>query len=378
MSTKNPLKKLVALILLALATSVYANEVALNPSHPDQYTVVEGDTLWGIAERFLRDPWRWPDVWHVNPQIANPHLIFPGDVVGLSYDKNGKPTLSVKRGRTQVKLSPHSRATPLNRAIPTIPLDAIRQFLLRPMVVSEGELEAAPYIVETADEHVVVGAGDRVYVRGVEGDKQRAFSVFRAGMTYRNPNIENVHIPWESATFDPWPFKGDKEQANWTPVEEILGYEAIFIGDARMTRPGDPSTFLMAGAVREVKKGDRLLPTDDQEFNQHFQPRLPAKKMNGVILNVVDGVSQIGRNNIVAISVGEREGAQVGDVLAVYRRGETIDDSITESRFDEVKLPDERAGVLMVFRVFDKVSFALVMKATRAINIHDLVHNIEE
>ena len=378
MYIKNPIKKLVALVLLAFVTSVYANEVALNPSHPDRYTVVTGDTLWGIAEHFLRDPWRWPDVWHVNPQIENPHLIYPGDVVSLSYDKNGQPTLSVKRGRPEVKLSPHARATPLDRAIPTIPLDAIRQFLLRPMVVSEGELAKAPYIVETANEHVVVGAGDQVYVRGVEGDKQRAFGVFRAGMTYHNPNIDQVHIPWESATYDPWPFKGDKEQANWTPVEEILGYEAIYIGDARMTRPGDPSTFIMANAVREVKIGDRLLPTDQQEFNQHFQPRLPVKKMNGLILSVVDGVSQIGRNNIVAISLGTREGTQVGDVLAVYRKGNTIDDDISEARFDTVKLPDERAGVLMVFRVFEKVSFALVMKASRAINIHDVVRNLEE
>jgi hypothetical protein len=324
----------------------------LNSSHPDTYVVVKGDTLWDISARFLRDPWRWPDVWQANPQVKNPHLIYPGDVISLTYDANGKPVLSIKRGRPTVKLSPGVRATKLERAIPTIPLDAIRQFLSRPLVISQKELDEAAYVVATADEHVVAGAGDRLYVRGIKGDKQAKFSIFQPGKPYRNPGAEE---------------------------DDILGIEAIYVGEGTALAFGDPTTLLLTSTEREARRGDRVMPFDENEIDEHFMPHAPHAKIDGSIIGVVDGVSQIGQHQIVVLNKGKQDQVDVGTVLAVYRRGETISDLVTEDvRDDTVTLPDEKAGHVMVFRSFDRVSFALVMEATRAMHVFDAVRNPPE
>lgn len=356
------IKKLLAVALLAFAvgTGVFADDLepALNPNHPDHYTVVKGDTLWDIAGRFLRDPWRWPDIWQANQQIENPHLIYPGDVITLTYDANGRPILSVKRGRETVKLSPSSRATRLDRAIPTIPLDAIRQFLNRPLVVGAEDLANAPYVVETAGEHILSGAGDNVYVRGLKDVQKDKFSVYRPGQVYRNPGAD----------------KDDDSQ--------ILGYEAIFVGEGKLTyhkKDEEVSTLALTSTTREAHRGDLVMPIRDNEFNQHFLPHPPAKPIEAAIIAVADGVTQIGQHNIVVINNGEREGMEVGHVLSVYRRGEVIHDKVTtEDRDDTVKLPDELAGTLMVFRVFDKVSYALVMEATRPMHVYDFVRKPDD
>ncbi|MGD8998915.1 MAG: LysM peptidoglycan-binding domain-containing protein [Granulosicoccaceae bacterium] len=349
------IKKLlaVALLTVSLGTSGFAADPALNPNHPDQYTVVKGDTLWDIAGRFLRDPWRWPDIWHANQQIANPHLIYPGDVITLTYDANGKPILTVKRGRQTIKLGPSVRAERLERAIPTIPLDAIRQFLNRPLVVSEEELDNAPYVVETAGEHIVVGAGDSVYVRGLAEANKGKYSVYRPGQVYRNPGAD----------------KDDESQ--------ILGYEAIFVGEGQLTyfkQDEEVSTLALTSTTREARRGDRVMPVRDDEFDQNFMPHAPANEVEAAIIAVSDGVSQIGQHNIVVLNNGAREGIEIGHVLSVYRRGDTISDPVTtKDRNDSVKLPDELAGTIMVFRVFDKVSYALVMEAKRPMHLFDFV-----
>ncbi len=341
--------KIITLTALAfgigLGAAALADPDPLRANHPQRYTVVKGDTLWDIADRFLEDPWLWPEIWHVNPDIANPHLIYPGDVIKLVY-VDGEPRLTVERGGLRtVKLSPQVRSEPIDQAIPTIPLDIIRPFLERPQVLSREEIDRAPYLVQSADEHMIAGAGDRIYVRGTEGDKGAyRYSVFRPGRTYRHP-----------------------------VTDEVLGYEAIYVADAVVERHGDPATMKLVRSRREARVGDRLLPVLDEELDQHFLPRPPSGEVKGHIIAVVDGVSQIGQYQVVVLGLGEREGMAPGHTLAVYQAGEEIRDTVTSNPSDTVRLPDERAGTVMVFRSFDRVSYALVMDATRAIHVKDLV-----
>ncbi len=324
--------------------------VLVKPDYPERYVVVKGDTLWDIAARFLEDPWRWPEVWENNQQIANPHLIYPGDVLTLVYIE-GRPVIQVQRNVKQqtklpeVRLSPKVREESLNQAIPTIPIDAIKQFLTRPRVVTENELEAAPYIVSSSDRHLIAGPGNRVYVRGLKDVQQAEYAVVRPGVVYRNPD-------------DP---------------DQILGYEAINVADARVKELGDPATLEITSASLEVLNGDRLLPTDDTMPDTSFSPRAPANMVKGHILAVPGGVSLIGQFQVVAIDLGRQQEMVPGHVLAIKQAGEVIRDRYQDN--DPVKMPDERAGVLMVFRVFDRISYALVMKAQRTIHVGDVVTN---
>jgi len=348
-------RKLLALLLLCFMGAAVMAAPTLNPSHPDRYTVVEGDTLWDIAGHFLQNPWRWPDVWHVNPQVKNPHLIYPGDELELTYDADGKPIIKrVKRGRPTVKLSPGIRSERLDRAIPTIPLDAIQQFLSKPLVVSEEELAGSAYVVQTADEHVVSGAGDRLYVRGIKEEGKSKFSIFRPGGQYIRYSTLDSDEP------------------------EVLGFEALYVGEGTIAEFGDPSTILITSTERESIAGDRLLPLAEDDIDEHFMPHAPRTDIEAAIISVVDGVLKIGQHQIVVLDNGTDDKVDVGTVLAVYRRGETVFDNITEERGDTVKLPDERAGTVMVFRAFEKVSFALVMEATRPMELWDAVRNPPE
>ena len=335
------IKKLLGMVLAALLTgSLVAADVALNPNHPDRYTVVRGDTLWDISARFLRDPWLWPEVWYVNPQVSNPHLIYPGDVLTLVY-VDGKPRIQVSRDG---RLSPRIREESLESAIPTIPLDSIKPFLTRALVVDEAEMEAAPYVVQSADEHIVTGAGDRVYVRGIEDRNYALFDIYEPGQPYIDPD-----------------------------TGEVLGHEAIFVGTGPVQRFGDPTTLKLTETTREVRVGHRLLPADRSEPTAIFQPRSAPPDTEGHIISVLNGVTQIGQFNVVALDLGERDGMEVGHVLRVYQRGEVIRDTVSKKRGDTVRLPDEEAGVLMIFRTDEKVSFGLIMKATRAIHLNDFV-----
>lgn len=322
-----------------------AEPVELNPAHPERYTVVKGDTLWDIAGRFLREPWLWPEVWHVNPQIRNPHLIYPGDTISLTY-RDGRPLLSLERGTRDVKLSPTVRSTPLDTAIPAIPIDAIRQFLTNPYVVDAGELDQAPYIVAHAGEHIIGGAGNRVYVRAIPNEDQQRFDVVRPGGPYRDAD-----------------------------TGEVLGYEALYIGDAALESPGDPATLELVRAEQETLEGDRLIPSVADKPLTTFYPKAPDRPVEGSIIAVLGGVTQIGQYQVVVLDRGGADGLEPGDVMAIDTLGETISDDVSPKRWDKVKLPNEEAGHLMVFRTFPRVSFALVMDASRAIHVTDRVRN---
>lgn len=338
------IKKLLAMVCAALLTgSLIAADVVLNANHPERYTVVKGDTLWDISARFLRDPWLWPEVWYVNPQVANPHLIYPGDILSLAY-VDGKPQIQKTGGLPTVNMSPRIREESLDNAIPTIPLDAIEQFMTRAIVVEKGELDDAPYVVQAADEHIVTGAGDRVYVRGIKQNDITLFDVFEPRGPYIDPD-----------------------------TDELLGYEALYAGTGPVQKFGDPSTVKLVRTAREVRVGNRLRPADRSTIPNHFQPHSAPSGTEGHIISVLNGVQEIGQFNVVALDLGERDGMETGHVMRVFQQGEVIKDTVSGKYSDKVKLPDEEAGIVMVFKTFEKVSYGLVMSASRSIHINDYV-----
>lgn len=321
----------------------------LREDHPDVYTVVKGDTLWDISGRFLERPWLWPELWRVNPQIENPHLIYPGDRIALVW-VDGQPQLQLERGvagRTQRltpdKLSPRVRATPLESAIPAIRLDAIQPFLVQNRVVEPGTLDAQPYVVQGESERLVLGAGDRIYVRGELPDSQ-SFSIVRKGPLYVDPE-----------------------------TDEVLGREATYIGLGQAVAQNDDiATMLVSSTREEVQVGDRIIPTEERRLQSTFFPSAPADQVRGQIISVFSGVTQVGQYDVVALNRGEREGLEPGNVLAIYKRGALARDRIAN---ETIRLPSERAGLLMVFRTFEKLSYALVLETERPLAVFDEVRN---
>lgn len=333
--------------------------VMLRPDYPQSYTVVRGDTLWDISSRFLKDPWMWPELWQVNPQVNNPHLIYPGDVLTL-YFVDGKPMMKVERptakpqpkpqqdlprsGFPVVKYSPAVREVSLDSAVPTIPLDKIRQYLSRPQVVTEDELEAMPYVVSYTDERLLGGGGNTFYARGIEPGTQAAeYVLLRTGQEYVDPE-----------------------------TDEVLGYEGVYLGDVRMVKMGDPATMMITRSTREIMRGDRLVPKTENALPFRYMPRPPTKPIRGKIISVVDGVANIGQYQVVVLNLGRQEDVEPGHVLAVMQAGAEVDDTVDGG---DVQLPDLQAGTLMVFRVFERVSYGLIVNAERAIHTLDTVTN---
>ena len=336
------------------ARTTPAPAIQVKQNHPKQYTVKKGDTLWDISSMFLRDPWYWPEIWQKNPQVKNPHLIFPGDVLTLVYI-DGVPQILVNQAmagyqtgtvRLPVKkLSPSIRRDEISTSIPTIPSDAIRQFTTRPRIVTKAELEAAPYILGSDDEHLILGQGNRVYIRG-ELDKERVrFTVFRPGTELIDPQ-----------------------------TKELLGYEAIYAGEVHIKKYDDPAIGVLTFTEREVLIGDRLLPTDKSSLATLYFPKLPDRQLSGQVISLFDALFGIAKYQIAVINIGIRDGIEVGNLLASYTRGKTVTDNFDQlDKGDDIKLPDERSGLLMIFRAFDNVSYGLVMESTNVIHKYDVV-----
>jgi nucleoid-associated protein YgaU len=343
-------KSLLALLLVAAGSLAQAGlaqaEVQLKEGHPDRYTVVKGDTLWDISGKFLSQPWKWPELWHANPQIENPHLIYPGDTLSLVYI-DGQPRLMLNRGESRgtIKLSPKVRSTPMAEAIPTIPLEAINSFLLSNRIVDTAdEFNNRPYVVAGNAERVVSGAGDRIYARGMFDEGQNIYGIFRQGKVYTDPE-----------------------------TQEFLGINADDIGGGEVVaEEGDIATLNLTRSTQEVRLGDRLFPTEERAVNSIFMPSEPATDVDGVILDVPRGVARIGQYDVVTINKGKIDGLNEGNVLAIYKTGETVRDRVTG---DSVKIPDERSGLLMVFRTYEKLSYGLVLYATRDLALMDKVKN---
>ena len=330
-------------------------EIRVKAEHPRQYTVKKGDTLWGISSLFLQDPWYWPEIWSKNQQVKNPHLIYPGDVLTLIY-VNGQPQIQLNNasaketqktgnGRTIKKLSPRIRTSSLDASIPTIPSDAIRQFLTKPRVVTKKQLEDAPRIIGSEDNHLVLGSGNRVYIRG-ELDKDRVrYSIFNPGKALRDPD-----------------------------THEILGYEAKYAGEVRITKYADPASGDLTFTEREVLIGDRLLIEDKSKVNNMFFPRVPNKDVHAQIISLYEALSGVAQFQIVVLNKGVVDGMEVGYLLATYSNGNLARDRYNKGSSYAVKLPNERSGLVMIFETFERVSYAIVLESRRIINNYDLLY----
>ena len=349
------------LLLASLMTYSLTGQAAvadhIRSDAPSVYTVVEGDSLWSISGRFLTQPWLWPEIWEVNPQIENPHLIYPGDQIGLTY-VDGQPRLRLNRGGgvpyrvspgtnastgTSGRLQPRIRSTPLESAIPAISLDAIEGFLVHNRVVAPVTLDQAPYVIEGDDERLVLGAGDRLYVRGVLADSA-SFNFVRRGPLYIDPE-----------------------------TDEVLGQEATFIGVGRtLAQDEDVATMAVIESREEIQITDRVLPTEERRLASTFFPSGPEGEVEGEIISVFSGVTQVGQYDVVVLNRGAREGLVVGNVLAIYRKGALARDRIAG---ETIRLPSERAGMLMVFRTFEKLSYGLVLTTERPLAVGDEVRS---
>jgi len=331
------------LLIAALLSGGALRAAELNDDVPETYTVKKGDTLWDISGMYLKKPWLWPELWDVNPQIDNPHLIYPGDELYLVW-VDGQPRLRVRRG--DMKLSPNMRVSPLDLAIPAIPLDEIGAFLLRHRILDAGELNNSAYVVAASQGRLISAPGDRVFGRGPFPDGERAYGIFRAGDAYRDPI-----------------------------TKELLGYQARDIGSSRLlSSNGDEVTELEVTRVsEEVRITDRLLPNEERILDATFYPRAPEVDItDGYMIAVDGGVTQIGTMDIVVLNRGEREGLEIGHVLAIYQAGELVFDQVARNN---VRLPDVRAGLAMVFETFEKASYAVVLKASHPLKVGDKVKN---
>jgi hypothetical protein len=337
-----------------LSLNVWAQDSLLRDGHPDEYTVKKGDTLWDISSTFLKSPWKWPEIWHANPQIENPHLIYPGDLIKLIY-VDGEARLTSERTlkllpggggaiNSTDKLSPQVRIVQNEAAITAIPLDRIDSFLSRSRIIeSEKMLDKAPYILAGPQKRLVAGAGDEAYARGDFKDLTN-FGVFRKGEFYYDPK-----------------------------TREVLGLHALGVGAISIkSMHGDIATVDVVRANEEIRIGDKLLPSEDRSTSSIFFPSGPDTEITGSIIGVEGGVQQVGKYNVVMINRGDREGIKVGNVLAIYKKGEVVVDRVTGGK---VSLPDERAGLLMVFRTFRKMSFALVLESDRPLAVGDSLQN---
>lgn len=335
----------VCLLLISLLFSGWLQAaVELNDDVPETYIVKKGDTLWGISGMYLQEPWRWPELWDVNPQINNPHLIYPGDELYLVWI-DGQPRLRMRRGRN-VKLTPNMRVSQLDLAIPIIPLDEIGAFLLRHRILEADALNSAAYIVAGSQSHLLSVPGDTVYGRGNFPDDERAYGIFRPGNAYSDP-----------------------------VTGEVLGYQAQDIGNAKLmsNNTDDVTELEITRITEEVRISDRLLPMEERIIDATFHPRAPEVELEDAFMIAVDGgVNQIGAMDIVVINRGKRDGLEIGHVLAVYQSGELVFDKVAQNN---VQLPDVRAGLAMVFEAFEKASYALVLKSNRPLKIMDKVKN---
>jgi hypothetical protein len=395
-----PVRQLVVSLALLLVTPALADTLKLQDNAPDKYVVVKGDTLWDISGRFLKDPWRWPQIWNMNrEEIKNPHWIYPGDMVVL--DRSGKePRLSLVKGGSggmrTVRLSPGVRATDIgNEAIPSIPIRVIHPFLSQPRVVPQGELDNAPFILGSNTERVILGSGDDAFATGGKPGVTR-WNVLRPGKALKDPE-----------------------------TGEVLGYEVEYLGDARTLVEGAPQKIRITQSAQEILPKDKLVEASDITTFEYL-PRAPENQISGRIISAYGGLSDSGRYQTVVINRGSRDGLEPGHVLSVFREGQAV--TLTRDEKDRmtwvkekssgvpdggawlysdvrclkenskvtydqtadvrntfhktclgnssdraVKLPDTRSGLVMVYRVYDRVSYALIMQSDGPVYLLDSV-----
>lgn len=376
---KKSLKTSLAFAFGLLVTLVaYASTTQLRDAHPDTYVVVKGDTLWDISARFLNKPWLWPEIWRANPQVENPHLIYPGDVLDLSYA--GGPHLSLR---------PRIRATELGNPIPPVPLDLIKPFLKDLRVVDAEMLKNSPYVMAIEENRLRGVPGEFVYARGLEGSAGELYAVVRPTHSFRayeadddsfktmahrlDSNAAMVRGPWKEVT---------RDDGHWGKGD-MLGVEIELIGTAEFMQPGDPSTLLLRDSDMEVRAGDRILPIDDMAYDAMFYPHAPASTVEDArVIAFADALNATGRLQVVALSVGASAGVDNGTTFSIFQPGKVVNDDVASSHGrsvfgDHVTLPPLFVGHVMVFRTFDKVSYGLIMDAIRPVHLGDMAKSPE-
>jgi hypothetical protein len=355
------MRKIISLICLLLPITLFADELKLQENAPDRYVVVKGDTLWDISAKFFKDPWKWPQIWGFNKDtIKDPHWIYPGNVVYLDASTH---TLKVREAGSgadvtgagseipavsesgqplsdTVKLHPHARqVTGKGEAIPLISLKDIGPFLSRPLVIEDNELDNAPVLAGTYEHRVLIATGDIAYAKDMPSNKGERWQVYRPDRTFKDPD-----------------------------TGEILGHEVVYLGDAVVEKFDTLSTLRISRAVLEIAPGDRFAQATTG-FASNYQPRAPEKQISAKVISIYGGMQQAGQNAVVTLNKGSRDGLENGHVLALYQRGDRL---ASGSLFKaDTRLPDMRYGLLFVFRVFDKVSYALVMQTRLPVQLLD-------
>jgi hypothetical protein len=391
---RNVIKKIFHLILVAmLAGTAVAQDVSVRPDHPDEYVVVKGDTLWDISGKFLEQPWQWPAIWHANPQIENPHLIYPGDRVSLVYI-DGQPRLMVNGGKPTVRMSPGIRRLP-REPIPPIDWSSIDHFITNARVLPPDFDTDLPYVVANESQRRLANERDITYVRGIDGRVGEEFAIVRKRYTFYDDNgvmqrgrhhRYATHLRVE----DEYPDNTWDATMSWRRKDPlVLGYEYWDIAVGRLVKQGDPAILEIQSGRTEVKPGDFILPIDDYVHDEQLQPHAMDPVPEGIeVIALTLARYGAGHFQVIAISAGENQGVEPGHVFSAFRPGKTIQDEVkypTGSwadqktlNGDKVTLPDQYSAHILVFRVFDEVSYAIIMNGQRPVRERDILRHPDE
>lgn len=379
------LKKLPALFagLLVALTAFAVNESELRNDHPDTYTVKRGDTLWDISARFLKKPWLWPEIWQANPQVENPHLIYPGDVLNLSY-LNGRARLT--------GTGPRVRREPLDEAVQPIPLKDIEQFLKNMRVIDENTFKGLPHVVAVEENKIYAANGNLIYVRGLDARPGDAFVVVRPTNLYyslaprRDGEAPTTHVR-------PLNTRHGQSKMIWhhNPVKDmfgrnasVLGYEVQVIASVQVTKSGPTSSLLVTYSDVEIHESDLIMPVEDKPYDSHYLPHPPtAVPTSFEVLAFTDAANAVGPKQVVALSRGSADGVENGHVFTIYHPGDTITDRYkypdgSARKFfnpndSKVTLPEEYVGHVMIFRTFERVSYGLIMDGLKPVHLNDVL-----
>lgn len=388
------IKKIFHLILVTmLASAAMAQDVSVRSDHPDEYVVVEGDTLWDISGKFLEKPWQWPSIWHANPQIENPHLIYPGDHISLVY-LDGQPRLQVNGDKRTVRMSPGVRELPRD-AIQPVEWDAIKHFVTNARIVQPGEYSDLPYVVANESDRQLATVKDITYVRGLSGRVGQEFAIVRKRHIYYDD--KGVMKRGKQPPY-PTKLRGDLEYPDsiWSATLKwrkknppILGIEYWDIAVGRLMKEGDPATLEIQSGRTEVRANDYVMPIDDYVHPSQMMPHAMNPVPEGIEVIALTQTSYgSGHYQIVAISAGENQGVELGHVFSAFRVGKTIRDEVKYPKEswedaktwngDKIKLPDQFSAHVFVFRVFDEVSYAMIMDGDRPVREHDVLKHPDE
>ncbi|MEO7917101.1 MAG: LysM domain-containing protein [Dokdonella sp.] len=372
---------------VAITLTVFAAGVVLVDGHPDRYTVQRGDTLWTISARFLKKPWLWPEIWQVNPQVKNPHRIYPGDQLYLGIGSSG-PYLGTDR------LQPRVRGEVDGEAIAPLPLSALKPYLKNTRILGKDEVDRAPHVVGIEDNRLRGTTGQLVYVRGLDAQPGKTYAVLRPLGRYYDLPPRSEEQPREVLrhTYDD---RDGRASLIWHhgPIENtlrgnvrFLGYELLEFGTLEVTRTGNPSSTLVTNSDFEVKAGDLVLPVEDRPYDDSYLPHAPARVPDNMrIIALSDAFNAVGTYQVVALSRGTENGVENGQVYSIYHDGDVVRDrtdypvggarAFLHPGDSKIQLPPEFAGHVMIFKTFNSVSYGLIMDALKPVTLGDFLYD---